>query len=427
MNTTWSNNPPQAAEAVTLLLAGPITRTNAWYAALQTDARFRVTSWANDPQDLSLKIAGNPDALLLDATIFGGPQELVGFLTRVQGAAYVLLPLQASPDELENIAKLPCVKGVYRGDVPLAELNARIYGDVTALRSSARPGLVNLWETSTRSGIMPVQMRIIAVWNQTGGVGKTTVSTNLAYESARRGLPTLLIGLGAPDDLPLILSLKKEPNLSHWRANPTPEGLKASVQKKDHLDVLAGFSDVLSEAQAINTPVDAPNSLDRLVNQAIRSEYAVIVLDAPPTALAANAIAAANTLVMVARPSLEGVMRTVEAYRTVVERLAGQHTIPHNGVYVVLNRVGSRLDGGEWHRSASQLLGRSFPPIVAQIPDDPRVGAAQDNRALPLMASDDFARALKPLADTLLTVRDGYTPAAPQKRVIHIGPLKIKV
>ena len=428
MNNSWSSpqSPAPAAEAVTLLLAGPFARTSAWYAALQADARFRVATWANDPQDLAFKIAGDPEALLLDAAIFPGPVELVQFLTRVQAAAYVLLPLQASPEEFEAVSRTPCVKGAYRGDLAIAELAGRIYGDALALRGSRQPGLGGVWEAPAR-GAQPVQMRIVAVWNQTGGVGKTTVSTNLAYESARRGLPTLLVGLGAPDDLPLILSLKKEPNLSHWRSNPTVEGLKSAIQKKDHLDVLAGFPDVLSETQAINTQVDAPNSLDRLVNQAIRSEYAVIVLDAPPTALAAPAIAAANTLVLVARPSLEGVMRTVEAYRTVVERLAGQHTIPHNGVYVVLNRVGSRLDGGEWHRSASQLLGRSFPPIVAQIPDDPRVGAAQDNRALPLVASDEFARALKPLADALLAVRDGSGYAAPQKKVFQIGPLRIRI
>ena len=427
MSASWSDQLAQSAEAITVLLAGPLPRTSAWYAALQADARFRVTTWANDPADLSSKIASAPEVLLLDAAIFPGPGDLMTFLTRVQGAAYVLLPVQASPEEANAVGGVACVKGVYRGEVFLPELTGRMYDTARSLRQAAKPGAAAVWEAG-RSGIVPVQMRIVAVWNQTGGVGKTTVSTNLAYEAARRGLPTLLIGLGAPDDLPLILSLKKEPNLTHWRSNPTPEGLKAAVQKKDHLDVLAGFPDVLSEAQAINTPVDSPNSLEKLVYQAIRSEYAVLILDAPPTALAASAIAAANTLVMVARPSLEGVMRTVEAYRTVVERLAGQHAIPHNGVYVVLNRVGGRLDGGEWHRSASQLLGRAFPPIVAQIPDDPRVGAAQDNRSLPLLASDDFARALKPLADALLSVKDsapGY--AASQKRTFNLGPLKVKV
>ena len=335
--------------------------------------------------------------------------------------------LQATPEELEAIGKVPCVKGVYRGDTPLAELNGRMYGDVIRHATSLRdPGWLGLGVV--RAQRRSCRCRCASLRSGTRPVGWVRPPSPPTWptSSARRGLTHLLIGLGSPDDLPLILSLKKEPNLSHWRANPTPDGLKAAIQKKDHLDVLAGFPDVLSEAQAINTPVDAPNSLERLVNQAIRSEYAVIVLDAPPTALAANAIAAANTLVLVARPSLEGVMRSVEAYRTVVERLAGQHTIPHNGVYVVLNRVGSRLDSSEWHRSASQLLGRSFPPIVAQIPDDPRVGTAQDNRALPLVASDEFARALKPLADTLLSVKDsGFS--GPQKKVIHIGPLKIKV
>jgi len=95
-------------------------------------------------------------------------------------------------------------------------------------------------------------------------------------------------------------------------------------------------------------------------------------------------------------------------------------------VYVALNRVGGRLDANEWHRSASAMLGRSFPPVIAQIPDDPRVGNAQDQRTMPLVASDDFARALKPLADALLAIKDGV-PAESHKKTIRLGPIKVKI
>jgi len=432
----WPNNDPtspnQAAEAATILLAGPIVRINAWYSALAADARARVTSFATDPQDLAIKIVSVPEALLLDASIYPGPKDMLDLLTRYAGVAYVLLPLEASAEVTDSIRGVPCVKGVYHGDVNLIELSAKLLGDVQASRASTQPGMQVLWKLRDE-GHSPVGMRIIAVWNQSGGVGKTTVATNLAYEAARRGLPTLLIGLGAPDDLPLILGLKPEPNILSWRQNPDQDGLKMALQKLEALDVLAGFPDVLSEAQAINTPQDAPNSVKMLVLTAAYAGYAVIVLDAPPTVLAASAISAANTLVLVARPSLEGVMRTVHAYRTVVERLAGEHRISPHGVFVVLNRTSpSRMNCEEWHKAASGMLGQPFPPVITQIPDESLVGELQDRKRIPLMASETFTRAIQPLANALFSTNgkdsfDKNSPRVTRGREIRLFGMKVKV
>lgn len=398
----WNLNAlQQAAEQATVILAGPIPRVQSWYMILAGDARYRVTMQANAAADLAGKIITNPDILLLDATIFSGLRPTVDALTSFRGAAYVLLPAEADQHAIDTVSQIPSVKGVWKGDLNLVELTGKMYGDVQATRQALQAISSPVWNMPAAATAQAVGLRIVAVWNQAGGVGKTTIASNLAYDAARRGLPTLLIGLGAPDDLPLILGLKPSPNITLWRSNPTPEGLKAAIQKLDTLDVLPGFPDVLSEAQAIAAPLDDPASLPRLAMTAAYSGYAVIILDAPPTALASAAIAAANTLVLVARPSLEGVMRTVEAYRTVVERLAGEHRIPANGVYVVLNRLGNRMTPDEWHKGASTLLGRAFPPIVAQIPDDPQVGETQDARRLPIHVCDAFARGLKPLGDML--------------------------
>ena len=432
----WPNHDPasleQVAEAVTILLAGPMPRVNAWYTSLAADARARVTSFATDPQDLISKIVSAPEALLLDAGIYPGPKEMVDLLTRYAGSAYVVLPPEANTEAMDNIAKIPSVKGVFRGDVNLVELSSKIFGDVQALRVSSKPGLQAMWKPREQ-GSSPVGMRIIAVWNQSGGVGKTTISTNLAYEAARRGLPTLLIGLGAPDDLPLILGLKPEPNIASWRSNPNQDGLKTALQKLDTLDVLAGFPDMLSEAQAINTPADSPSSVQMLILTAAYAGYAVIVIDAPPTVLAASAISAANTLVLVARPSLEGVMRTVHAYRTVVERLAGEHRIAANGVFVVLNRMSpSRMSSGEWHKAASSMLGQPFPPIIAEVADETLVGELQDRKRLPLMMSEPFTRSIQPLANVLFSTSGGALSNKinqPQSRgrEIRLFGIKVKV
>jgi hypothetical protein len=130
----------------------------------------------------------------------------------------------------------------------------------------------------------------------------------------------------------------------------------------------------------------------------------------------------------VARPSLEGVLRTVEAYHTVVERLAGEHRIPAERVFVVLNRTGGRLSADEWHRAASQRSKRPFPPIIAQIPDNAAVGAAQDSRRLPLLMVDEFNRGLRPLADALLHQAGPVPSLQPASgRLINLGPIRIRV
>ena len=424
MSNQWTT-PAQSGATPVLLAATPQT-AEMWYAVLANEPRLRVVARAVTPEDLKAKLATRPLAVLLEATIAAGPADLIALVSGLSDyQVYVVTPAVVPEGDFVQVKSalepMPQVKGVFRDTVNLVELTRQIAANAAALQGQSGGG----WQVDDNGNgthartVMPV--RIVGVYLHAGGVGKTTVATNLAFAAARQGIPTLLIGLGAPDDLPLVLGLKPTPNITNWRAQPTPEGLKAALQKRDTLDVLAGFPDVLSEAQAAGTPSDAPNSLRALVDQAIRLGYAAIVLDMPPSAMAASALVAVNTLVLVARPSSEGVMRAVETYRTVVERLGADSLLHPQAIRVVLNRVGGRLEPDRWHALATRYYGQAFPALTAIIPDDPAVGRAQDSAELPYTMSRSFAASIDALAADLFgAVRQAAVPPSDGARRLRV-------
>ncbi len=150
----WNaNNLVQSADAVTVLLAGSIPRLQAWYTALAADARFRVAMQAGDPQDLRSKLVTNPDVLVLDAGIYPGPQPLIEDLTRYHGAAYVLLPMEASRGSHGRRGADPLREGgVQGGDQPGGDSRGDVCGGHGAAASAAECGHGGIVEPSADGG-----------------------------------------------------------------------------------------------------------------------------------------------------------------------------------------------------------------------------------------------------------------------------------
>jgi len=423
----WISTQPSAQDAVSVLLAGDPGVVTSWYNALVADGRFRVGSFANDPQDLQLKMANQPEVLVLQARIFPGPPPLVDFLSGAQAAVYVVLPGDVPEDVIGQIRALTPVKGAFRGDVHLPELAGRMYETAQALRQQA-PALEGAWRPPRAGGVSG--LRIVTVWNTSGGTGKTTVATNLAYEAANRGLKTLLVSLGAPDDTPMILDLQPEPNLARWPNDPSPEGLKALIQRVGDLDVIVGFRNVLEESSAVALQPEQAGSIPSLVMTAAYQSYAVIVVDAPPSTTAPLAIMAANTLVLVARPTAADAQRTLEAVRTVLRHLAGRHRVAPANIFVVLNQ-GASGDYGpdEWHKLLAvgcKQAGLAAPPVAVAIPDDPAVRTAQNNGKIAMQVSDELARGIHVLADALFGGEVERPRAKAEGRSVRIGGLGIR-
>ena len=436
---TWTNQPTpqgggQDAPVSVLLAHKDMERTTAWYQSLQVDARFRVTSMANTPQDFRAKLASSPEIILLDATVFDGPSPLTEALTSVSGAVYLIVPGGVGAELIEQFKAIQSVKSVSVGDVNIADFMTRAYADALALRRTVSAISPTAWSGGAqRGGSGAGGLRIVTVWSRSGGTGRTTIAISLAQAVARRGLKTLLIGLGAPDVIPLQLGLRPEPNIVSWIANPNDEGLRSSIQSAGELHVLAGFPDILSESQG-DRPAEASGSINELVTSAAYGGYSAIILDTPSAGgVTPRALSAANTWLMVARPTVSDVWMSAESFRTVTQKIAGQHRITPGNIFVVLNqRTNGMLTADQWHGAADAAcrkmnLNVGFPPVMATIPHSIDVSLAQDSGRSALDASDEFARPIHRLSEMLfggVVVPVGQI--AKDDGVIHFGPLKIR-
>lgn len=415
-------------DSIIILLAGPPERINAWFNKFQMDGRFRVNTFSTDPQDLDSKLGYNPEAILLDTTIFSGPEQIVNFLTKAQCAVYLVLPRDTKEDSVRQIRDLPSVKGVFFGDINLTEIAGRMFAEVKALRNQA-PTLDSPHSALHRGQTMG-GLRVITVWNRAGGVGKSTISASLALESARRGLKTLLIGLSAPDiSIPTILNLKTTPNMFGWLASPTyEEGLKPNIQTVDNLDVLVGLQDPARENELVCDTND-PKSINQLVINATFAGYSVVILDTPESGPYLNAISASNTMIMVAAPMVDHAVISAEAYRMAFKRLRDQHRIGIGNIFVVLNRHRSGLlSSNEWHEAAdsyTRAMGAGhFPPVAIVIPDVLEVQLAANAGRSPLTAGDDFATPIHRLGDMLYGSQENGSRDTSE--VIKVGPFQIR-
>jgi len=435
---SWTNQPtPQGGQdvPVSLLLAHKdMERTTAWYQSLQVDTRFRVTSMANTHQDFRAKLASSPEIILLDATVFDGPDQLTEALTSVSGAVYLIVPGGVNTELIEQFKAIQSVKSVSVGDVNIADFMTRAYADALALRRTVSAISPTAWSGGAqRGGSGAGGLRIVTVWSRSGGTGRTTIAISLAQAVARRGLKTLLIGLGAPDVIPLQLGLRPEPNIVSWISNPNDESLRSSIQSVGELHVLAGFPDILSESQG-DRPAEASGSINELVTSAAYGGYSAIILDTPSAGgVTPRALSAANTWLMVARPTVSDVWMCAESFRTVTQKIAGQHRITPGNIFVVLNqRANGMLTADQWHGAADAAcrkmnLNVGFPPVMATIPHSIDVSLAQDSGRSALDASDDFARPIHRLSEMLfggVVVPVGQ--AIKEEGIFRLGPLKIR-
>lgn len=426
--TSSSLNGGGGEQPVTLILAGPPDSVRVMQSWFGSDPRFRVLMSSTSPDDLRSKLSANPEAIVVDGLMFSNAAHFAQVMTSYQGACYLFLVEPNIPQaEIDAVQAVPCVREILREVPNVTELAGRVYAAVMADRK-ARTGLGTTFGALKLSGTATIGFRAVAVWSAQGGCGKTTLAMALALEAANRNLPTLLVGLGAPDPVPLILRLRAEPNIMDWRANNT--SLKPHLQKYEagRLDVLAGFPDPMALSGYLEDAFHPEKGIAALVSLAALAGYSVVLLDVSAQELAPAALSAANTLVMPVRPDITGLLAAEVTTGMIFEKLAGQHRIPPEGVHLVLNRVReSSIPAAEFARYGGAVSAH-FPPVVATVVDDPEIEAAVNQNGVPYFRSKALSSVAQNLGNLLFASALAARPETGKAaRVLNLGPIRIKM
>jgi chromosome partitioning protein len=172
-------------------------------------------------------------------------------------------------------------------------------------------------------------VKVIALYNIKGGVGKTSTAVNLAYISALRGRRTLLWDLDAQGAATYIFRVRPRVKGGGNALIRARRPLDAAIKSTDYdgLDLLpADFTyrhlDLLLDARKNPT-----RRLARLL-QTLRPEYDHVYLDCPPSMslLSENVLHAADIVLVPLIPTTLS-LRTMEQLRDFVDTVPGRGPI----------------------------------------------------------------------------------------------------
>lgn len=174
-------------------------------------------------------------------------------------------------------------------------------------------------------------MRTIAIINQKGGCGKTTVSINLAATLASMGRRTLLVDMDPQSHCCLGLAVP-EPQVDRSIADLLRHGLNGSMAFTDiiwqitrNLDLAPSTVSLAGIEQELAATPDKDRRLGQVLSM-VQDDYDFCIIDCPPSIglLTFNAMRAANEVVIPVETgyfSMQGAMRQQETIQMLSRRV----------------------------------------------------------------------------------------------------------
>jgi chromosome partitioning protein len=171
-------------------------------------------------------------------------------------------------------------------------------------------------------------VRLIALMNQKGGVGKTTTAVNLAAAIARSGRPTLIVDLDPQAHASIALGVEPGHDPSGAAhtvydlliGTPTPEQAAGAVHDVgNNLFVLPSHTDLAATESELAMAPDRLQRMERVL-AALQGRFEFVLIDCPPSLglLTLNALAAAREVLIPMQAhflALQGVGKLLETVR----------------------------------------------------------------------------------------------------------------
>jgi chromosome partitioning protein len=231
-------------------------------------------------------------------------------------------------------------------------------------------GVLDVFEVAAHGG----GMRIIALMNQKGGVGKTTTTVNLGAALAEAGKRVCLIDLDPQAHLTI-----------NYGVDPSPEQVSLYDVLVDERPIADAVQQVAERVDLVPSSIDLAAAEVELVSvmgremilkkrlEAAGKKYDFILFDCPPSLglLTINALAAAGEVIVPMQPhflAMQGVAKLLETVHLVSKRMNPELKV--GGIVLTMFDSQTKLSMevvAELRRFIEEAAGKPLPWATARI------------------------------------------------------------